>query len=167
MERYGHMNVVQAFCAIESAGGRVRLEGDRLLCRIPEPTPTPVAVAVEVLRRHRPEVLALLGRQSGPAPETGWPPECLAAERKFGVPSARLYPVPQSRRADSRGARKAATGLYLARARPHRGRGQDARVSPRADRHSRRLSHPISARREENATPPAAFGTRPKTARHR
>ncbi len=86
------MNVVQAFCAIESAGGRVRLEGDRLLCRIPEPTPTPVAVAVEVLRRHRPEVLALLGRQSGPAPETGWPPECLAAERKFGVPSARLYP---------------------------------------------------------------------------
>ncbi len=87
------MTVTQAFHAIESVGGRVRLEGDRIRCRIPDPTPHPVAEAVEVLRRHKPEALALLGRQSGPVSEPLWPPECLAAERKFGVPSAKLYPL--------------------------------------------------------------------------
>ena len=86
------MTVTQAFHAIESVGGRVRLEGDRIRCRIPDPTPQPVAEAVEVLRRQKPEALALLGWQSGTTPETQWPPKCLAPERKFGVPSARLYP---------------------------------------------------------------------------
>ncbi len=85
------MTVTQAVHAIEVVGGRVRLEGDRIRCRIPDPTPQPVAEAVEVLRRQKPEALALLGRQSGPASEPLWPPECLAAERKFGVPSAKLY----------------------------------------------------------------------------
>ena len=32
-------------------------------------------------------------RQSGTTPEPQWPPECLAAERKFRVPSAKLYPL--------------------------------------------------------------------------
>ena len=87
------MTVTQAFHAIESVGGRVRLKGDRIRCRIPDPTPEPATEAVEVLRRHKPEALALLGRQSGTTPETQWPPESLAAERKFGVPSAKLYPL--------------------------------------------------------------------------
>ena len=87
------MTVTQAVHAIESVGGRVRLKGDRIRCRIPDPTPEPVTEAVEVLRRHKPEALALLGRQSGPDPEPQWPPECLAAERKFRIPSAKLYPL--------------------------------------------------------------------------
>ncbi len=88
------MTVAQAVHAIESVGGRVSLKGDRIRCRIPDPTPEPVAEAVEVLRRHKPEALALLGRQPGPDhPEPRWPPECLAAERTFCVPSAKLYPL--------------------------------------------------------------------------
>ena len=87
------MTVAQAVHAIESVGGRVRLKGDRIRCRIPDPTPEPVAEAVEVLRMHKPEALALLGRQSGPTPEPQWSPECLAAERKFRIPSAKLYPL--------------------------------------------------------------------------
>lgn len=87
------MTVPQAVHAIESVGGRVRLEGDHIRCRIPDPTPEPVAEAVEVLRRHKPEALALLGRQSELAPEPQWPPESLAAERKFRIPSAKLYPL--------------------------------------------------------------------------
>ena len=78
------MTVTQAVLAIESVGGRVRLKGDRIRCRIPDPTPEPVAEAVEVLRRRKPEALELLGRQFGPDdPEPLWPSECLAAERKF------------------------------------------------------------------------------------
>ena len=65
------MTVTQAVHAIESVGGRVRLKGDRIRCRIPDPTPEPVTEAVEVLRRHKPEALALLGRQSGPHPIGG------------------------------------------------------------------------------------------------
>ena len=30
---------------------------------------------------------------TGPGPESRWPPECLAAERKFSVPAAKLYPL--------------------------------------------------------------------------
>jgi hypothetical protein len=79
------MTVAQAVHAIQSVGGQVRLKGDRIRCRIPDPAPEPVAEAVEVLRRHKPEALALLGPK--------WHPECLAAERKFRMPSAKLYPL--------------------------------------------------------------------------
>ena len=87
------MTVTQALHAIESVGGRVRLEGDRIRCRIPDPTPQPVAEAVEILRRQKPVALELLGRRSGTTPETQWPPKCLASERKFRVPAAKLYPL--------------------------------------------------------------------------
>ena len=87
------MTVAQAVHAIESVGGQVRLKGDRIRYRIPHPAPEPVAEAVEILRRHKPEALALLGWQSDPDPESRWPPECLAAERKFRIPAAKLYPL--------------------------------------------------------------------------
>ena len=87
------MTVAQAVHAIESVGDRVSLKGDRIRYRIPDPTPEPVAEAVEVLRQRKPEALALLGWQSDPDPESRWSPECLAAERKFRVPAARLYPL--------------------------------------------------------------------------
>ena len=80
------MTVVEAVHTIKAVGGRVRLMGDFIRCRIPDPTPEPVAEALDVLRRHKPEALALLGRQQ-------WSPECLAAERKFRIPSAKLYPL--------------------------------------------------------------------------
>lgn len=57
------MTVAQAVHAIESVGGRVRLKGDRIHYRIPDPAPKPVAEAVEVPRRHKPE--AFQKRQHG------------------------------------------------------------------------------------------------------
>ena len=73
------MTVVEAVHAIESVGGRVRLKGDRIRYRIPDPTPEPVAEAVEVLRRHKPEALALPGGSPGRIPSPSgplsvWPP---------------------------------------------------------------------------------------------
>ena len=56
-----------------------------ICCDVPDPTPAEVDRALDVLREHKPEALALLGRQ--------WHPECLAAGRKFRVPSAKLYPL--------------------------------------------------------------------------
>jgi hypothetical protein len=41
---------------------------------------------VEALRRHRAEAVRLLQTSA-------WPPECLAAERKFRIPAAKLYPL--------------------------------------------------------------------------
>ena len=87
------MTVAQAVHTIESVGGRVRLKGDRIRCRIPHPTPEPVADALEVLRRHKPEALALLGWRSSPAAEPRWSAECLAAECRFRIPAAKLYPL--------------------------------------------------------------------------
>ena len=59
----------------------------------PTPRPSRLPRPVEVLRRHKPEALALLGWRSSPAAEPRWPPECLAAERKFHIPAAKLYPL--------------------------------------------------------------------------
>ena len=87
------MTVAEAVHAIESVGGRVRLKGDRIRYRIPNPTPEPVAEAVEVLRQRKPEALALLGWQPAPAAESRWPSECLAAERQFRIPAGRFYPL--------------------------------------------------------------------------
>ena len=39
------------------------------------------------------ETVPLERQAAPPAPEPQWPPECLAAERKFRVPSAKLYPL--------------------------------------------------------------------------
>ena len=87
------MTVAQAVHAIESVGGQVKLQGDRIRYRIPHPAPEPVAEAVEILRQHKPEALALLGWQSGSATEPRWPAECLASEYKFRIPAARFYPL--------------------------------------------------------------------------
>ena len=73
--------------------GPVTVEEGMICCDVPDPTPAEVDRALDVLREHKPEALTLLGRQSEPTPGPQWPPECLAAERKFGVPSARLYPL--------------------------------------------------------------------------
>ena len=64
-----------------------------ICCDVPDPTPAEVDRALDVLREHKPEALALLGQQSSPPPGPPWPSECLAAERKFRIPSAKLYPL--------------------------------------------------------------------------
>ena len=77
------------------------VEGGTIYCDLPDPTPAEADQALDVLRGHKGEALALLAASSRPpepAPadterhSTPWPPKSLAAERKFGVPSARLYP---------------------------------------------------------------------------
>ncbi len=56
----------------------------------PEPItgglPSALEPAMEAIRQHRDEALRLL--QS-----SAWSPECLAAGRKFNIPSAKLYPL--------------------------------------------------------------------------
>ena len=58
----------------------------RLQVRLPSPLPPALEPAVEAIRQHRDEALHLLRALA-------WPPECLAAERKFGCPSPKLYPL--------------------------------------------------------------------------
>ena len=89
------MTVPQAISEIESAGGFVQARGNRIRCRVPKPRPVQVAEAVEVLFRNKRETLSLLRRsRSGPdRSEIRWHPVCLASQRKFGTPSARLYPL--------------------------------------------------------------------------
>jgi hypothetical protein len=65
----------------------IRLDDNsRLQVRLPDPIPPALEPAVEALRRHRAEAVRLLQTSA-------WPPECLAAERKFRIPSAKLYPL--------------------------------------------------------------------------
>ena len=66
--------------------GPVTVEEGMICCDVPDPAPAEVDRALEVLRRNKPEALALLQTSA-------WPPECLAAERKFRIPSAKLYPL--------------------------------------------------------------------------
>ncbi len=58
----------------------------RLQVRLPDPIPSNLEPAVEAIRRHRAEAVRLLQTSA-------WPPECLAAERKFRIPAAKLYPL--------------------------------------------------------------------------
>ena len=58
----------------------------RLQVRLPDPIPPALEPAVEAIRQHRAEAVRLL---RAPA----WSPECLAAERKFRIPAAKLYPL--------------------------------------------------------------------------
>ena len=65
----------------------IRLDDNsRLQVRLPDPIPPALEPAVEALRRHRAEAVCLLQTSA-------WPPECLAAERKFRIPAAKLYPL--------------------------------------------------------------------------
>ena len=73
--------------------GPVTVEDGMICCDVPDPTPTEVDRALDVLRERKPEALVLLGRRSGPAVEPRWPPESLAAERKFRIPAAKLFPL--------------------------------------------------------------------------
>ena len=79
------MTVSEAVETISQAG-RIQAAGDHIRCAVPRPRPPDVDKALATLRAHKMEALRLL---RAPA----WPPECLAAERKFGVPSAKLYPL--------------------------------------------------------------------------
>ena len=98
------MNVAEAIETIRQAGGEFLVpEPGRLQACVPTPRPPELEVALATIREHRDEALVLI-TAPGPSPEprtetdpeqphgAPWPPECLAAQRKFGVPSARLYP---------------------------------------------------------------------------
>ena len=61
-------------------------DNTRLQVRLPNPIPPALEPAVEAIRRHRAEAVRLLQASA-------WPPECLAAERKFRIPAAKLYPL--------------------------------------------------------------------------
>ena len=65
----------------------IRLDDNaQLQVRLPDPIPPALEPAMEAIRRHRAEAVRLLQTSA-------WPPECLAAERKFSIPSAKLYPL--------------------------------------------------------------------------
>ena len=73
--------------------GPVTVEEGMICCDVPDPTPAEVDRALDVLRQRKPEALALLGWRSSPAAEPRWSAECLAAEQKFRIPAAKLYPL--------------------------------------------------------------------------
>ena len=52
-------------------------DSTRLQVRLPDPIPPTLEPAVEAIRRQ----------------SSAWPPGCLAAEQKFRVPAAMLYPL--------------------------------------------------------------------------
>jgi hypothetical protein len=65
----------------------IRLDDNaQLQVRLPDPIPPALEPAMEAIRRHRGEAVSLL--QS-----SAWSPESLAAERKFRIPAAKLYPL--------------------------------------------------------------------------
>jgi hypothetical protein len=65
----------------------IRLDDNsRLQVRLPKPLPSALEPVVQALRQHRAEAVRLLRASAGP-------PERLAAERKFRIPSAKLYPL--------------------------------------------------------------------------
>ena len=70
---------------LRQAGAEIFAVGDRLRVRAPR------GVVTDEIRRclaeHKPQLLAELSATPG------WPPECLDAERRFGVPHARLFPL--------------------------------------------------------------------------
>ena len=73
------MNTSQAIAVIEETGGWVKPDGEHIRWRIPKPAPGQVAEAVDVLKRRKREaMIKLLMHES---------------ERKFNLPSARLYPL--------------------------------------------------------------------------
>ena len=100
------MTVSQAIETVRQAGGEFLVpEPGKLQACVPSPRPAGLETALTTIREHRDEALVLI-TAPGPSPEprtetddpeqphgAPWPPECLAAERKFGVPSARLYPL--------------------------------------------------------------------------
>ena len=80
------MTVPEAVDALRRIGGIRLVDGNRLQVRLPRPLPPALEVAVSTLRSHKPEVVALLkGSQ--------WPAESHASQTRFGVPSAKLYPL--------------------------------------------------------------------------
>lgn len=65
----------------------IRLAGNvQLQVRLPRPLPPALEPAVEALRQHRAEAVRLLQASAGSE-------ESLAAERKFNIPTAKLYPL--------------------------------------------------------------------------
>ncbi len=79
------MTLTAAIAEIQRVG-KLTVEGQVIHCDAPDPAPPEVSQAIGVLRQNKDEALRLLRALA-------WPPECLAAERKFGVPSAKLYPL--------------------------------------------------------------------------
>ncbi len=79
------MTVSQAVETISQAG-RIQAAGDRIRCGVPRPCPPEVDEALAILRAHKAEALRLLRASA-------WPPGCLAADQKFRVPAAKLYPL--------------------------------------------------------------------------
>lgn len=79
------MTPSELLAELERRGIILRPEGDAIHYTAPKGAMTDELR--EAIRRHKPEIIALL-RHNG-----SWPPECLEAEQRFGCPEARLYPL--------------------------------------------------------------------------
>ena len=79
------MTLTAAIAEIQRVG-KLTVEGQVIHCDAPDPAPPEVSRAIGVLRQNKDAALRLLRASA-------WPPECLAAERKFCVPAAKLYPL--------------------------------------------------------------------------
>ncbi len=89
--------VARALEELERSGATVTVIGANLCVSYRcQPSAIPaVKAAIAVLKQHKSEALASLARKErvgGPESQS-WSPESLEAQRKFGEPSARLYPL--------------------------------------------------------------------------
>ena len=82
------MTTVEAIDELRRIDAIRLTDNTRLQVRLPDPIPPALEPAVEAIRQHRAEAVRLLLLQA-PA----WSPACLAAECKFRIPAAKLYPL--------------------------------------------------------------------------
>jgi hypothetical protein len=75
----------ELLATLHRAGAEVKVHGDRL--RVEAPRGVLTEEIRQALVEHKPELLAELSIAAT------WPAECREAERRFGIPHARLFPL--------------------------------------------------------------------------
>lgn len=93
------MDAARILQQFETHGVTLRVDGEAVFLR---PRGVAPPELVKEARQNKADLVALLSsslsrREPAPAAEdperVDWPAECLEAERRFGVPQARLYPL--------------------------------------------------------------------------
>lgn len=80
------MTTVEAIDELRRINAIRLADNARIQVRLPRPIPSALEPAVVAIRQHRAEAVRLLQASA-------WSPECLAAECKFRIPAAKLYPL--------------------------------------------------------------------------
>ncbi len=87
-------SVALAIDELEKCGARLTLEQGniRVVYRTPAAMAPTISQAIAVLKQHKHEAIDFLLRRRQGLRKNIWPSASLEAKRKFGCPSARLYP---------------------------------------------------------------------------